>query len=509
MRVMMRIGLVLLLLCPACSADTKEKHRRVRSPALAGTWYPDGRTELEHTVDRFLADAEKARLKGRLIALIAPHAGYAWSGETAGHTFRQIGGEQFRRVIVLAPTHYGNFRGFSIMDVDAYATPLGEVALDRDLCRDLAEHDLHVKADALHSREHAIEIELPFLQRCLKEFKLVPILVGSLSADDAKEIADALRPYVSAEKTLIVVSSDFTHYGRRFGYVPFTDNVEENIRKLDMNAVKLILKKDSAGFEAHLKKTGATICGRNAIAILLHLLPENAEGQLLKYDTSGRKTRDFANSVSYVSVAFSPAGDDGLSLEEKKTLLRIAREAIEENLSAGGRPVALDVSDASRFAPSLKAKAGAFVTLKKHGRLRGCIGRIGYPEIADSIPPLYRTVTLMAVQAARHDHRFRPVRQEEMKEIKIEISVLTIAKEVSGADDFQVGKHGIIIRKGERSAVFLPQVAPEQGWDRADTLRHLCRKAGLRVDEWKEPGMKFFVFTAQVFDETLLQKTGD
>lgn len=484
MRAMMRIVLVLLLLCPACSAETKGRNRRVRPSALAGAWYPANRAELALQVEGFLARAGTARMKVRPVALIAPHAGYVYSGAVAAHAFRLVRGRTYERVIVLAPSHHKGFRGFSIMDVAAYRTPLGEIPLDGPVCRAMRKHPLHVADDSMHVPEHAIEIELPFLQVTVKGVKLVPILVGSLGPGDAAKISEALSAYASPE-TLIVVSSDFTHYGRRFGYVPFRENVPERLRELDMGAVDLILKKDCEGYARYLKKTGATICGRNAIAILLRMLPKEAEGKLLKYDTSGRITGDFANSVSYVSaVFFVPTGhgeramsslQDSLATEEKRTLLRLARETIEQYLKTGKLPELGEGREG--LTPSLKAKAGAFVTLKERGRLRGCIGRSGYPELADELPPVYQAVRLMAVQSATRDQRFPAVRPAEMGAVEIEISALTIAREVGCPEDFPVGGHGIIIRKGSRSAVFLPQVAPAQGWDRDETLNHLCRKA--------------------------------
>ena len=504
-RTWMCFGLLVLALCPACSAETQPKPKRVRPPALAGTWYPGRKDALRQGVRQFVSSAEKASMAGRVIALVAPHAGYRWSGPVAGWAYRQLADEKFARVIVLAPSHRGRFRGFSIMDVDAYATPLGEVPLDREVCEKLRKHDLHVEAEHLHAAEHAIEIHLPFLQVLLGEFKLVPVLVSGLKAGDGEKIAVALNAHVS-ERTLIVVSSDFTHYGWNHGYVPFTEDVEENLRKLDMAAVELILMKDFDGFNTFVSRTGATICGRHSIAILLKMLPSDAVGRLLRYDTSGRMTNDFSNSVSYVSIAFVKPSQVLLGEDEQKTLLRLARETIEGVVRTGKMPE-LDESK-YQIMPHLKARGAAFVTLKKQGELRGCVGRTGYPQTAHRLPPLYETVRLMAVESALHDTRFPPVRPDELEEIQIEISVLSIAEEVSGPEKFEVGKHGIIIWKGSRSAVFLPHVALEQKWSREETLRHLCIKAGLPEDEWEKPGMKFFIFAAQVFGESSSEAVG-
>jgi AmmeMemoRadiSam system protein B len=233
----------------------------VREPAVAGRFYPADPKALRATVDACLAEAPAAEFKGRLLALIAPHAGYEFSGKVAGCSFKQVRKGAFQRVIVLGPSHYGAFRGFSIMDVGAYATPLGELALDRPACVKLAAHELHVRVDDLQAPEHSIENELPFLQVALGEFKLVPILVGRLDAGDAEKIAAALREYLTPS-TLVVVSSDFTHYGQSYGYVPFTEDIEQNLRKLDLGAADLIVGKDYDGYVKYMRNPAPTICGR-------------------------------------------------------------------------------------------------------------------------------------------------------------------------------------------------------------------------------------------------------
>lgn len=491
--------IIALFMFPAYGSAKDEP--RVRKPFLAGRWYAGEREQLQLRVNVFCKSAADAKLHRRICAIIAPHAAYVWSGRVAGHAYRQMKRGSVRRVIILAPSHYSGFRGFSILDVDAWRTPLGDVAVDTMVCRMLRAHKLHVTNDSWHKQEHSLEIQLPFLQRAVGNFKLVPILVGQITAADVETIAAAIRPHVT-DRTLVVVSSDFTHYGPNFRYVPFKENLAENIRALDMAAVDLILKKDFAGYMAYLKKTRVTICGRYPIAIMLKLLPKDARGKLLKYDTSGRMSGDYANSVSYVAAAFTSGAKSagGLSVAEQKILLQIARATLDTQIKSGRIPTRF-----SKLTPALKAKSGVFVTLKKQGRLRGCIGKIGYPEAANQLPPLHECVRTMTVQAATGDPRFPAVKASELKHIYIEISVMTIAREVGGWEDFQVGRDGIIIRKGWKSAVFLPQVAPEQGWSRAMTLNQLCRKAGLAADEWRKPGMKFFTFTAQVFDEGLIR----
>jgi hypothetical protein len=483
----------------------------VRRPAVAGQFYPGDAKTLRATVDACLSEAPAAEFNGRLLALIAPHAGYQFSGKVAGCSFKQVRKGEFQRVIVLGPNHHGYFRGFSIMDVGAFATPLGDVPLDRPACAKLAAHELHVRADDLQAPEHSIEVELPFLQATLGEFQLVPILVGDLEPGDADKIAAALREYLTPS-TLVVISSDFTHYGQSYGYVPFTEDIEQNLRKLDMGAVDLIVAKDYDGYVKYMRNPAPTICGRFPIEVLLKLLPAEAEGRLLKYDTSGRVTGNFALSVSYVSAIFTvpadwkpaaaaaPSEEKALTAEEKKTLLKIARDTLEAFVRTGRAPEI--TADRYALTPALKAECGAFVTLnKKNEGLRGCIGHIGYaePPLRQSLMPLCKTVAQMTVAACSEDPRFEPVRAGELKDIELEISVLSLARQVRGPEDFEVGRHGIIIRKERGGAVFLPQVAPEQHWNREQTLDQLCIKAGWGPDEWRKPGMAFYTFTAQVF----------
>ncbi len=509
--ILLPAAVLVFAIAASCSAEKRQNPegiRRVRPAAFAGSWYPGSKSQLERTVDGFIASTKRAEIEGRLYGLIAPHAGYRFSGRVAGWAYRQVKQDKYNRVLLLSPSHGGGFRGFSIMSVDAYSTPLGEIPLGREICDKLSSHKLHVKEDRLHAEEHAIEVHLPFLQRRLGHFKLVPVLVGSLQSGDAAEIGAALKELVSPS-TLVLVSSDFTHYGGKYRYLPFMEDLEENIKKLDHGAIDLILSGDFDGYMAYLKKTGATICGRNAIAVFLKMLPADAKGRLLKYDTSGRITRGFRNSVSYASIGFW-LPDEGtaqiesvkLTLPEKKTLLQLARKTIDTYVRTRSLPDKAAFED--QITPRLERRGGAFVTLKKHGRLRGCIGRIPRPETLSSLPPLYATVTLMAVQSSTQDRRFKPVSADELKDIEIEISVLSTPKDIDGPDGFEVGSHGIIVRKGSNSAVFLPQIAPEQGWTRDQTLSRLCMKAGLPPDEWTKPGMDFCVFTADVFDESLL-----
>jgi AmmeMemoRadiSam system protein B/AmmeMemoRadiSam system protein A len=472
---------------------------QVLKSELAGMWYPDDPEELAREIDDYLAAADSSPAD-QVMALLLPHAGYRYSGMVAAHGVRQIAGKSFSRVVVLGPSHrVALMDAVSIPDVSAIETPLGRIGIDRDLVERLWENDFFESHIQAHTHEHSVQIELPFLQRALGDFTMVPIVCGHLGEVAARRIAATLLDHID-ENTLLVVSSDFTHYGRAFNYVPFLDSIQENLRKLDLDAFAEIENKNLSGFLEYVNSTGATICGRSPIAILLAMLPAEAKVQLLKYDTSGNLTGDWSHCVSYVSAVvtgqWKAACSDGLDCErehpltasDKIGLLSLARHCIAKELKSDEPDLGLEIT-----AP-MQEIMGAFVTLHKHGKLRGCIGEI-FPR-----RELYEAVAEQSVNAAFHDPRFPGLRADELDEVDIEISALTTPHRVNSYEDIQIGKHGIVLYKGSRSAVFLPQVAPEQRWGLEETLRHLSMKAGLGPDDW-ESGCEFHVFEAIVFGE--------
>ncbi|MBM4387676.1 MAG: AmmeMemoRadiSam system protein A, partial [Deltaproteobacteria bacterium] len=299
--------------------------------------------------------------------------------------------------------------------------------------------------------------------------------------------------------TLIVASSDFTHYGPNYGYVPFKTDAEKNLKKLADDAFKSIASLNPKKFESHLDGTDDTICGEKPIRVLMNILPPDSEAKLLKFDTSGKITGDFTNSVSYESIAFFTKNDTlayhGIRVidrEDEETLLKLARLTLKYHLQKKAVPD--PVKEGLSLSGAVKESYGVFVTLRKNGSLRGCIGSIMPVE------PLFEGVIRNAVNAASHDPRFEPVKPEEEKDIHIEISVLSKPEKVGGIKDIVIGRDGIIISKGGRRAVFLPQVPVEENWDVDTTLSYLSMKAGLPSNAYKE-GMEFETFRAQVFEE--------
>lgn len=498
-----RVGLALLLML---IFQASYSSGAVRKSALAGSWYPADPLQLAALVDGFLdqAVADEMESTAPIRALILPHAGYRYSGATAGRGFGLIRGNRYRRVIVLAPSHHSPFHGLSIPEVDAYATPLGKVPLDLDAVRQLRSSPFVVSDPYAHGQEHSIEIELPFLQRALLPgWKLVPLLVGQLQEREYPAVAGLIKKLLDGE-TLLLVSSDFTHYGPRFDYQPFPldGKTASEIRRLDQGALEHILEGNPEEFLAYKQKTGITICGFRPIALLLHLLPESASLQEVAYETSGELTDNFRHSVSYVVIVVNAAqplmssGDgkppntkDEMSDANLKLLHKLALLGIEQAVLGGANEVP---SQLDNLPEELKRPRGAFVTLKKAGQLRGCIGYI-QPRF-----PLYQAVLENGVNAASRDYRFRPVTVEELADLEVEVSVLTAPQPIKSIDMFEVGKHGIIMHKGGHRAVFLPEVAVENGWNREETLKNLALKAGLPADIWRSD-TEFEVFSSESY----------
>jgi len=477
--------------------------RDVLESSLAGRWYTDDPSQLATDLQAYL-DQVEPEPPGPVRALILPHAGYRWSGRVAAYGVRQVAGRTFRRVVVLGPSHRSGIENVvSVPAATHYATPLGEVALDLEFIAALRRHPIVQCITPVHASEHSVQIQVPLLQHALGAFRLVPIVIGNLDPETSRAFAEILRGLIDPQ-TLVIASSDFTHYGSNYGYRPFEKDLAANIERLDMGALKTIEKSDDEAFRAYIEETGATICGRRAISVLLAMVGPDAEARLLRYDTSGRQTGDHTNSVSYMAIAIpgvwpdaapvaAPDSRQTLSEADRERLLDLARRTLAYVFEHQSYPTPEQLG--IEITAPMKVPGGAFVTLHKGGRMRGCRGQV-YPST-----PLYRTVMIQTVQSALYDSRFRQTRVDELPALHLTISVLTQPRPVESVEKIVLGKHGIILRKGQRSALYLPQVAPEQGWNLVQTLASLCRKAGLPSDAWKDRGASFHVFEAEVFGE--------
>jgi len=283
-------------------------------PAVAGSWYPASTHALRQEVDRLLEANPAPEPCAGVRAVIAPHAGYVYSGATAARVFAGLRDQPVDRVVLLGPSHYVGFAGAVLTRAGRYRTPLGGFELDLRAAEELAVKPGLEFDDGPFGPEHSLEAEIPFLQRVVPDgCKLLPILVGARStAADVGRLSEALSALQTPD-TLFVISSDFTHFGPRFGYVPFRDELPRRIEGLDMGAVERILSGDAAGFREYVDETGATICGRHAIDLLLRILPSGTETELAAYDTSGRMTGDWEHSVSYAGLVFREPASTGMS----------------------------------------------------------------------------------------------------------------------------------------------------------------------------------------------------
>lgn len=378
-----------------------------RRPMYAGTWYEADPEILKNQLDQFLAKATPTvdeqsagvltetnpAITPPITAIIVPHAGYVYSGQAAAYAYKSVQGKNIKRVFLLAPSHYIAFQGASLPTATTYATPLGDLYVDRDVVAQLQHYPAFKRMPDVHKVEHALEMQLAFIREVLGEVSIVPIVIGTLpSKADIKLTGELLRRYITKDD-LVIVSSDFTHFGPRYDYQPFTTNIKENIRKLDSQAYEYISKIDLTGFLGFQEKTKDTICGFYPCCVLLSMLDAGTHTTLLKYYTSQDTAQSESdNSVSYLSIAFSgndwsatqSIKSDKLSEADKQSLLKIARATLNSYVEKKTIPTLTELG----ITPSkaLLEEKGAFVTLNKHKELRGCIGHI-WP-----LKPLWQSV---------------------------------------------------------------------------------------------------------------------
>lgn len=493
------------------SPTPAQESKVVFKSELAGRWYPSDTNALSKQVAA-LFEKTDANSSDKVVALILPHAGYQYSGRVAAMGVQSLA-KKYKRIVVIGPSHYMFMQEvLSVPQATHYETPIGQVPLDVEFINKLLSYPMFQNVPQANQLEHSTQIQVPLLQYAQKDFKLVPIVAGNCAPETVSKVAAILKSLIDGD-TLVIASSDFVHYGPNYHFVPFKDNVPEQIKNLDMGAYEYIAKLDAAGFQKYISDTGATICGYIPIAILLSMLDEPVETKLVKYTTSGEVTGNYSNSVSYLAVTFcgtwnsspeiTPTATCELTEAEKKQLLILARKSIVYFLERQDVPELSDLN--ITVGDTLKNPRAAFVTLnklvktaspgpRKDTKLRGCIG--------DIIPrqSLYKSVIYNAINAAVNDRRFYPVSKNELGDIEIEISVLTVPKPISSPKEIRIGVDGVILSKDAHSAVFLPQVAPEQGWDVNETLTHLAVKAGLPENSWKD-GASFETFQAVVFGE--------
>ena len=471
----------------SCNFDTREPV--VKPATQANRFYTGDVQELEYEVDSLLKRHSDSLVYDNLAALIVPHAGYYFSGNVAASAYMAIDAKkQYKRIFLLGPSHHEWLDGASVnTEADYYATPLGNVKVDHETAINLTKADsVFFYRRSAHSQEHCLEVQLPFLQRRLGDVPpIVPIIISTNDYNKLKRMADVLKPYFTDEN-LFVISSDFSHYpsyddanevDAKTGKAIETGNVEEFIATINANA------------DSGKRNLATSACGEFAIVTLMLMMDGQYDVKHLMYQNSGDiDNHDHSRVVGYHSFAILRQEQSGFSLStvDKQQLKQIALQSIKDQLA--GKPIAQPTIRSS----ILNSKCGAFVSLHKHGRLRGCIGHFGEDY------PLHEIVARMARAAAFEDPRFMPVTSDELADVDIEISVLTPMRRIQSIDEFQLHRHGIYIRKGYHSGTFLPQVADEVNWTKEEFLGHCAQdKACIGWDGWRDA--ELYVYEAIVF----------
>ncbi|MDZ7738726.1 MAG: AmmeMemoRadiSam system protein B [Bacteroidales bacterium] len=493
-----------------------------REPVVAGSFYPAAESELITTVNMHFDEASElssfSLKKGeRVRAVIAPHAGYVFSGTVAAAAFGAIPrGAQYDNIFLIGSSHRASFPGASVYNQGNYRTPLGTVQVNTGIADKLISNSevfsYHRNA---HTGEHSLEVQLPFLQQHLgKNIRIVPVIIGTHNSKICREIASALQEWFTGDN-LFVISSDFSHYP------PFEDATE--LDKITAEALMTgnagtFLKTLEKNSDSDIRGLATSMCGWTSGLVLLHMAEKEAglDFRHIMYRNSGHsKYGDNSGVVGYhaivivgnsteqsvstknnenteVSESTQKGESTAFSINHKDQvyLLNIARETLDNILNNKAEPECQE----SELPAALLDELGAFVSIYKNGKLRGCVGRFMPPD------PLCQTVQSMARAAAFNDSRFDPLKKEELDDISIEISVLSPLKKIEDIEEIELGKHGVYLKKGYRSGTFLPQVAKGRDWTLTDFLGHIARdKAGLGWTGWKDADI--YIYEAFVFGE--------
>ena len=497
------ILILILTFAVVIQARKEPEMETIRPSIVAGKFYSEAPEILKASITGFLEDGSPVTAP-KPLALILPHAGYIYSGQIAADGYNQARGHSYDTVVILGTNHTSpHFNKVALYPGDGFATPLGIARVDRPIVETLKESSPDcVLTSSPHQNEHSVEVQVPFIQVLFPKAKIVPVIIGAPDARLCERFGKELGKALKGKNALIVASSDLSHYPSHADALAVDLPILAAIATLDPQRVQETIQAQMNKGIGNLH-TGA--CGEGPIltAMAAAKVMGAKGGKVISYANSGDiAIGDRSRVVGYGAVALtvdapqpatavkpSSGSTDELQPADKKALLGFARKTINRYLTTETVPLARG------FSPAVLEYRGVFVTLKKYGNLRGCIGRL-IPEL-----PLGQLVGAMAIQSALNDNRFRPVTIAEMKDIEIELSVLTPMKTVPRAEDIVVGRDGVLLQKGRSGAVFLPQVATEQGWSREEMLDQLCLKAGLAKGSWRT-GAEFQTFQAIVFHES-------
>lgn len=469
-------------------------------------FYPADPSALVKTIAGLFAEAKKETIGNRPLALVAPHAGYPYSGKVAAKAYKLLEGEEYDTVVLISPSHTVFFQGSSVFTGGGYQTPLGLVETDKALAHRIAEiHPLVYASSQGHATgstrgEHALEVHLPFLQVVLGNFKMVGIVMGDQEEGSIAALGEVLATALKGRNSLMIASTDLSHFHSQKQANMLDGVVRKAIESFDPETLLEIIE-DGEG-EA---------CGGGPVAAVMTAARRlgSRELRVLDYATSGEASGDFSEVVGYLSAVMVMGQKAQSDLAEKKRtaevmgavamkkahmvmteeakrkLHRIAREAIVAELEGREYSAGED--------PELKHKRGAFVTLKIDGQLRGCIGRI---QAREELPI---TIAEMAVAAAFDDPRFPRLSKVEYVRLEYEISVLSPLERVRDFSRIKIGRDGLMIKLDMHSGLLLPQVATEYNWTITEFLEQTCLKAGLPKESYKDKYAEVYRFSAEVF----------
>lgn len=475
---------------------------KIRRPAVAGLFYPANPIELSKTIADYFASVEKPAVASRPLALIVPHAGYPYSGRTAAQAYKLLEGEQYDTVVVISPSHTVFFKGSSVYDGDGYKTPLGLIETDRAMSEKIAGLSPSVvisnmgHASGRKRGEHALEVQLPFLQIALGKFKLVAIVMGDQEEESVRSLGETLGSVLAGSNSLMIASTDLSHF-----------HPEKEARRLDYEVQTAIERYDYDLLLETLESGSGEACGGGPVAAVMMATRRlgGSEVKSLGYTTSAEVTGEFDEVVGYLSAAIVggkkvrtsrrmvgslPAGKDkelNLGFHVRQQLLQIARDAIAARLSGKEyEPADID---------GLSGNKGLFVTLHSNDELRGCIGQI---KTRQALPA---AVADMALAAAFEDPRFQPLTKTEFDKLSYEVSVLSPLERVTDFDRIEIGRDGLMIKLDSHSGLLLPQVAADNGWDATEFLEQTCLKAGLPKKTYRDSRAEVYRFSAEVFGD--------
>jgi MEMO1 family protein len=472
-----KIALLMLGVLAAAASVLFASRETVKEPAVAGIFYPADRDELARVVDGYLANVAAVPASGRLIALISPHAGYPYSGQVAAYSYRHITERPVDTVILIGPSHFSSFAGASVYAEGSMRTPLGSVKINEKLARSLLneKEDVTFYRDAF-AKEHSLEVQLPFLQRTLKDFTVVPILVGAPTQASLSHLLDRLTAVMRKnDRTIIVASTDLSH-----------DHDSPAAVGKDRKTIDAVSRMSVEDLQGLLASNQGEACGGYPVLLTL-MVSRNlgaTNGVLYRYANSGDVTGDKARVVGYAAMGLYKSP---LSEQQKQELLALARKTVRDYVKHKKNNPEPEMKDTR-----LLANGATFVTINRQHRLRGCIGNI------QPVMPIYRSVIRNAVAASSQDPRFPPMAPEELADMDVEVTVLSPMEQLDDVKNILIGTHGLYLIKGQQSSVFLPQVPVEQGWDLSTYLEQLCFKAGLPKDAWKDTSARLFIFSADI-----------